>query len=198
MKSNSIVNVPNTISFARLCSVPFSFHYIFTGKEQIFTWILLIALLSDILDGLIARIFHLHTAFGATLDAVADMGTYISAVIGLIVFKMDFIQTHTIEIFLILFFYIIEKCKTWYHYKRPMNSFHTYMSKITAYFQGAFIGWLFLFDYNSVLFYSAMVFSICANIEEMILSSILKSNTPDVKGLIWVLKKLPHLNKSHC
>jgi hypothetical protein len=63
------------------------------------------------------------------------------------------------------------------------------MSKITAYFQGIFILWLFLFGFNAVIFYLSMLFSIGANIEEMILSSILKENCNDVKGLLWVFKR---------
>jgi phosphatidylglycerophosphate synthase len=163
-------------------------YLIVTHNNTVFSWVLLGALLSDIADGLIARIFHLHTDFGAKLDASADMATYICAVTGLIIFEMDFIQTHTIEIITILSFYLIEKVKTFYHYRVPMNSFHTYMSKITAYFQGIFIMWLFLFGFNPVVFYISMLWSISANIEEMILSSILKVNQSDVRGLYWILK----------
>jgi phosphatidylglycerophosphate synthase len=189
MSSNKIIiNVPNAISFCRLCAAPVMIYLIITHNEPVFAWVLLGALLSDIADGLIARIFHLHTDFGAKLDATADMATYLSAVTGLIIFKMDFIHAHTYEIVAILAFYLIEKVKTYYHYRVPMNSFHTYMSKITAYFQGIFIIWLFLFGFNAVAFYLSMLFSIGANIEEMILSSILKENCSDVKGLLWVLK----------
>ncbi len=188
MATKSVVNVPNIISFCRLCAAPVMLYLIITHNSTVFSWVLLGALLSDIADGLIARIFHLHTDFGAKLDASADMATYICAVIGLIVFKMDFIQTHLIEIVAILSFYLIEKIKTFYHYRVPLNSFHTYMSKITAYFQGIFIMWLFLFGFNPVVFYLSMVWSIGANIEEMILSSILKENRSDVRGLYWILK----------
>jgi CDP-diacylglycerol--glycerol-3-phosphate 3-phosphatidyltransferase len=187
--TKSIVNVPNAISFCRLCAAPVMLYLIFTHNFAVFSWVLLGALISDIADGLIARIFHLHTDFGAKLDASADMATYICAVIGLIVFKMDFIQTHKIEIIAILGFYLIEKMKTFYHYRVPMNSFHTYMSKITAYFQGIFIMWLFLFGFNPFVFYMSMMWSIAANIEEMILSSILKENRSDVRGLYWIIQQ---------
>jgi phosphatidylglycerophosphate synthase len=186
--TKSIVNVPNSISFCRLCAAPVMLYLIITRNGHFFSWVLLGALLSDIADGLIARIFHLHTDFGAKLDASADMATYICAVTGLIIFKMDFIQTHAIEIIAILGFYLIEKVKTFYHYRVPMNSFHTYMSKITAYIQGIFVMWLFLFGFNPIVFYLSMFWSICANIEEMILSSILKENQSDVRGLYWILK----------
>lgn len=189
MATKSIVNVPNAISLCRLCAAPYMLYLIATHNSTVYSWVLLGALLSDIADGLIARIFRLHTDFGAKLDASADMATYICAVIGLIVFKMDFIQSHKIEIIVILGFYLIEKVKTFYHYRVPMNSFHTYMSKITAYFQGIFIMWLFLFGFNPAIFYLSMIWSIGANIEEMILSSILKENRSDVRGLYWILKQ---------
>lgn len=190
MADKSIVNVPNIISFCRLCAAPFMVYLIITHNNTVFfSWVLLGALLSDIADGLIARFFHLQTDFGAKLDASADMATYICAVTGLIFFKMDFIQTHTVEIITILSFYVIEKVKTFYHYRVPLNSFHTYMSKVTAYFQGIFIMWLFLFGFNPVIFYISMFWSITANIEEMILSSILKENQSDVRGLYWIVKE---------
>jgi phosphatidylglycerophosphate synthase len=188
MTKKIIVNVPNVISFCRLCAAPVMIYLIITKNETAFAWVLLGALLSDIADGLIARKFHLHTDFGAALDSTADMTTYISAVTGLITFKMDFIQTHAFEIIAILGFYLIEKVKTFYHYRVPMNSFHTYMSKITAYLQGIFIMWLFLFGFNPAVFYLSMIWSISANIEEMILSSMLKEHRSDVRGLFWVLK----------
>jgi cardiolipin synthase (CMP-forming) len=182
-------NVPNAISVCRLASVPIMLWCTFTGREHLFTWLLLGALLSDIADGVIARVFHLETKLGATLDAMADMGTYISAVAGIFLFQFTFIKNHSFGIGVILLFYIVEKMKTFFHYQKPFNAFHTYLSKLTAYVQGIFVMSLFLFGYHWYLFYPAIAISIAANIEEMILTSLLPKYESDVKGLYWVLQR---------
>jgi cardiolipin synthase (CMP-forming) len=192
MSEHSDLNVPNVISSCRIASVPVMIGLAIAGNTAAFTWLLLAALLSDIADGAIARTFHLETKLGAFLDALADMGTYLSAVLGVFVFQGGFIRAHWIEMGIILLFYLAEKVKTYLHYGKFFNAFHTYLSKITAYAQGAFIMSLFLFGFKPYLFYPAMALCICANIEEMILSSLLATYEADVKGLGWVLRRVRH------
>jgi CDP-diacylglycerol--glycerol-3-phosphate 3-phosphatidyltransferase len=162
---------------------------IFTGRYQFFTWLLFAALISDIIDGVVARTFHMETNLGAFLDAMADMSTYIAAVTGIFVFKFDFIRALWPQMAIILAFYLTEKVSSFARYSRIFNAFHTYMSKITAYAQGAFVMSLFLFGFKWYLFYPAMALGILANIEEMILARLLPTYKRDVKGLFWVLKQ---------
>ena len=184
-----IVNLPNGISLCRLMLVPVMLWCCITGNRWLFTWLLFIALISDIADGMIARIFHLETDFGSVLDACADMGMYISAVTAIFVFQRAFIQEYWIAICIILAFYIVEKVKTYMKYGKIFNAFHTWLSKATAYLQGAFIMSLFFWGIKPYFFYPAMVLSIAANIEEMILTSILPTYEHDVRGLYWILKR---------
>lgn len=88
-KYNSRWNLPNLISLYRLLSFPFLLYLIFTKNEGLFATFLCINLVSDILDGLIARAFKLQTEFGARLDSMADWGTYILAFLGIYQFKME-------------------------------------------------------------------------------------------------------------
>ena len=161
---------------------------IFIDRESIFTWLLLAALISDILDGGIARAFHLITRLGAFLDAAADMGTYLSAVIGIFVFKMDFVRDYWPGLAVVFGFYVLEKISSFIRYKKIFNAFHTYLSKITGYAQGAFVMSLFLFGFKWYLFYPALAVCVLANIEEMALARLLPDYQGDVKGLFWVMK----------
>lgn len=185
------LNLPNFISACRLVSVPVMLFCVFSGRETPFTWLLLAALLSDIVDGVIARVFHLCTKLGAFLDSAADMGTYASAVAGIFMFRIDFVKLYWPALTMIFGFYILEKISSFISYRMAFNAFHTYLSKITAYVQGAFVMSLFLFGFKAFLFYPAMVICIVANIEEMILARLLPKYATDVKGLYWVLKKKP-------
>lgn len=70
------MNIPNMISMFRILLIPL-FIYTFvtgTGETRIFypIVIFIIAGFSDLLDGYIARIYHMETKLGAVLDPLAD------------------------------------------------------------------------------------------------------------------------------
>ncbi|NQV85278.1 MAG: CDP-alcohol phosphatidyltransferase family protein [Rhodospirillales bacterium] len=76
------MNVPNTITIARLVAVPFVVWLILDGNLVTAFWVFLAAAISDALDGIIAKHFHSETIFGAFIDPLADkvllVGTYIT------------------------------------------------------------------------------------------------------------------------
>jgi Phosphatidylglycerophosphate synthase len=83
-------NVPNALSAYRILALPFISYALLTADKDLFILLLSINLISDILDGLIARLFNLQTEFGAKLDSVADIGTYLMAFIGMITLEKGF------------------------------------------------------------------------------------------------------------
>ena len=54
---NVLRHVPNSISAARIVAPPILIYLAFTGREDLYKWLLLAALPSDIADGLVARTF---------------------------------------------------------------------------------------------------------------------------------------------
>jgi len=70
---NKILTIPNILSFFRLCLIPvIVWLYI---EKQDYLWTLLVLILSgvtDIIDGMIARRFHMVSDFGKAFDPVAD------------------------------------------------------------------------------------------------------------------------------
>jgi len=93
-KGENILNVPNLISLYRLLAVPVILYLALTGREKTFVVMLSISLISDVLDGNIARYFKLQTHFGAALDNLADMGTYAMALLGIFLFRWTEIGPH--------------------------------------------------------------------------------------------------------
>jgi len=76
------MNIPNIISIARMLSVPLIVWLILKDDLQAAFWLFLAAGLSDALDGIIAKHFHLETVLGAFLDPLADkallVGVYVT------------------------------------------------------------------------------------------------------------------------
>ncbi|HEX5863716.1 MAG TPA: CDP-alcohol phosphatidyltransferase family protein [Casimicrobiaceae bacterium] len=65
-------NVPNVITLLRLALVPAMAYYLADEAYDMALALFLVAALSDLADGYIARRFKLVSTFGATLDPVAD------------------------------------------------------------------------------------------------------------------------------
>jgi cardiolipin synthase (CMP-forming) len=70
--SSPILTVPNQLTFLRLGFLPFFIISIHYGHYSIALSILIVAGLTDGLDGLLARKLNQRTALGAYLDPIAD------------------------------------------------------------------------------------------------------------------------------
>lgn len=83
------MNLPNKLTVARVIMIPFFvFFLLFNPANEYYKWIALgifvIASLTDMLDGKIARKYNLVTDFGKFMDPLADKLLVCSAMIGLI------------------------------------------------------------------------------------------------------------------
>jgi len=186
---NKIFTIPNFVTFLRILSVPYMIYLLIINNGAIFKWVLLFALISDILDGLIARIFKMGSDFGASLDAIADLLMYFCALAGLIVFKIDFLKEYFILLSLVFGLFFITRVINFIILKKPFNSYHSYLSKLMAYLQGLFIMTLFFFGFIPFIFYPALYIGILSCVEEIFIIFILKKDQPNIKGLFWIMKK---------
>ncbi|MGI4850744.1 MAG: CDP-alcohol phosphatidyltransferase family protein [Janthinobacterium lividum] len=73
----------NFITLGRLFSAPLIVWLIFTDEAVKAFWITLVAGFSDILDGLVARLFKVDSVIGAYLDPLADKVLLVSIYISL-------------------------------------------------------------------------------------------------------------------
>lgn len=188
LKKEKIYTIPNIISFYRLITFPYVLWLAFSGNEQLFAIFLIINLITDVLDGFIARTFHCETELGARLDSLADIGTYILAIVGVFTFKYADIEPHIVlfSVFISLFFItdIVAIIKF-----RKFSSFHLYSWKIGGYLQGGFFIVLFSIGFYEFFFYFIMIWGILAFIEHITIQMILVEMKSNVKGLYWVLKE---------
>jgi len=139
--------VPNAISFYRLAMFPVILTLALFGYEQLFVILISINLVSDILDGFIARTFKLVTRFGAALDNLADIGTYILALYGLFAFRWTDIQPHAWLLYLFLSVFVLSYLVAFIRLGK-IPGLHLYSAVTAGYLQGAFFFVLFVWGFN--------------------------------------------------
>ncbi len=105
-KKENIWNVPNMLTFARVVITFIIIFEIFAHARLITIAILFaIGMITDFLDGQIARRFKLVTEFGRKFDIIADRMLMISTAIALIVYFNNeglFGREHLLQVILIL------------------------------------------------------------------------------------------------
>ena len=179
--------IPNILSLYRIVIFPFVLWLILSDKEKLFAIFITISLVSDVLDGLIARSFHLQTKIGAKLDSWADLGTYILAFLAIYLFKWQEIKPYSVPLLLFASVMLLSYVIVFVKFK-SLIGLHTYMFKATGYLQGAFIISLFVWGFYLIPYYICLVWGILACLEEMLIILLLKEPRSNVKGLYWVLK----------
>ena len=184
------LNIPNVLSLYRLLSFPFVLFFALKGYENIFTWLLCINLVTDILDGLIARTFNLTTNIGAKLDSLADLGTYLLAFTGIYCFKAKEFQPHILSFSIFTGLFILCNLLALVKFKK-LPSLHLYSWKIGGYIQGIFFFYLFVVGFNLLFYYVMLVWGILAFLEHICVQLLLKEMRSNAKGLYWVLRKRP-------
>ncbi|TJZ62196.1 CDP-alcohol phosphatidyltransferase family protein [Sphingobacterium olei] len=187
-KKENIWNVPNALSIYRILALPFIIQAIVTGNKSLFIMLLSINLVTDILDGLIARVFHLQTEWGAKLDSLADVGTYIMAFTGMVVLERTFVSTYRVEFTTLIVLWIFPQLLSLIRFKH-FPSFHLWSYKATGYVQGIFIFTFFLFGFNAAYFYFMLVVSCLAYLEELLLVVLLAKLRSNLKSIFFVLRR---------
>lgn len=190
-KEENILNAPNAISFYRLITFPVILVLALLGYEQLFVILLCINLVSDIVDGFLARTFNLVTRFGAALDNLADIGTYILALYGVFAFRWTAIQPHAWILYLFLAIFIISYLVAFIRFGK-IPGLHLYSSVSAGYLQGVFFFVLFVWGFNPWLYYVALGWGALAYIEKIVVLLIVDDIRPGIKGLYWLLKKQNH------
>jgi phosphatidylglycerophosphate synthase len=181
-------HLPNAISAARILSVPVLFWLAWQHRESPFTWLLLAALLSDILDGVIARSFNLTSPLGAMLDSIADALVMVAGAYGVWEFRPEFVHEYGVYFVLVLGLWLLEMLTSFWRYGR-LSSFHTYAVRVGAYALGIFVMVLLIWGFNAPLFVIAVAINVLAYLEEFVLLWLLPEWTADVRGVYWVLRR---------
>jgi len=156
--------------------------------KNLFITLLSINLITDILDGWIARTFKLETEFGARLDSIADVGTMLLAFSGLFFLEMNFVVAHRLEFGIMLVMFLSFEAIALLRFKR-FPSLHLYSAKVTGYLQGIFIFSYFIYQYVPWYFYFMVGFTCLSYLEELIVIITIPQLRSNCKGLYWMYKE---------
>ena len=187
MNKNNLLTVPNLLSFYRLLTFPCVLYLALSGQEQLYVIFLVINLITDALDGIIARVFKMETEFGARLDALADVGMYITAIIGVFKFKAGDFAPHLLSLYIYIFVFLVSILIPVIKFGR-FPSLHLYSSKIGGYLQGLFFFVLFISEFYTLFYYLVIIWAILAFCEQICVQLVVKQFVTNAKGLYWVLK----------
>jgi CDP-diacylglycerol--glycerol-3-phosphate 3-phosphatidyltransferase len=158
-----------------------------TGREQWYVILLCISLVSDVLDGNIARIFKLQTNFGAALDNLADICTYAMALLGLFTFKWAEIEPHAWFLYLFLGVFFLSYIISFYRFGK-IPGLHLYSAVSAGYAQSIFFFILFVFGFYPWMYFLSVGWGIIAYTEKIFVLLKLDDIKIGVKGLYWVMK----------
>jgi cardiolipin synthase len=184
----SLYTIPNALSACRLAAAPFVLGMILTGHRQAFAFLIVACLLTDILDGLLARLLKQATAFGAKLDSLGDLLTFALTLFGFAWLEQPYLMAHPWPIRLLLGFYLLVHLWSLLRFRR-LPSLHLYASKFAAYVQGFFFADYYFFGAHDGLLYFMTGVSLLANLEELVVLTLLPKAESDVRGLYWVARR---------
>ncbi|HMK03751.1 MAG TPA: CDP-alcohol phosphatidyltransferase family protein [Ferruginibacter sp.] len=181
--------VINGITVYRIVAAPFLLILLFTGYLDIFKWLLGVSFFTDLIDGFLARKYKVASVIGTRLDSIGDDLTVLVGMTGLFVLKWDFIKEQKNWFIILFLLFLVQITYAFSRYKK-MTSFHTWLAKTAALFQGVFLILVFFTDEpNKILFYAAVIITMLELVEEIILVGMLPQWETNVKGIWWVMKK---------
>jgi CDP-diacylglycerol--glycerol-3-phosphate 3-phosphatidyltransferase len=181
--------LPNVLSAMRIACAPLVLLCAILGYERAFTWLLVPALLSDVLDGWLARGLGVQTKLGARLDSLGDSLVWYAGLAGLVAFQREVLTAHAALFGAVIVCWILESVLAWLRYRR-LSSFHTWLSKLAGVLLSVYMVTLFLWGHLQPLLVLASAASIVASLEEMVLLALLPEWRSDVPGVWWLRRAL--------
>ncbi|MYM54469.1 CDP-alcohol phosphatidyltransferase family protein [Thalassovita mangrovi] len=176
------MNIPDQLSYFRLAAAPLAAWAAFAGHRDVFFILVIISLVSDLVDGPIARWLGQESRFGAKLDTIADACTLLAGIYGICVFEGHNIRPELPWLYLFLVSYAAAAGASLLKF-RVLPAYHLYLSKAAAFGSGVFFVWLYLAGYARPFFLAVVALGILANIESLLLTLRLKRFHTDISSI---------------
>jgi len=186
------INVPNLLSGFRLIAAPFLLYFAWTGRHNLFLAMLVISLFTDSIDGFIARRLEVASEFGAKLDSLGDLVTYLTVPLCAYWLWPDILKREAFFVLLVIAAFTFPLIAGFVKFQR-LPIYHTWAAKISAVLISAAAFILFITDISWPFRVAAILQAIVA-CEEIAITLRLSEIQSNVRSLWHVNKYLKNKN----
>jgi CDP-diacylglycerol--glycerol-3-phosphate 3-phosphatidyltransferase len=176
------LNIPNTLSLFRIIAAPFLLLTGWFEMPTLFFILFGLMLLSDALDGIIARMLDQTSELGARLDTYGDILTYLTTPLAVWWLWPDLLKEELYYIIAAIIIYILPAVFTLIKFGK-LASYHTWITKISAVLMSVGVVILLVFD-NNLLFHFAIYFLMIEMLENIAITIILHEQKSNIHS-IW-------------
>ncbi|MDP7115962.1 MAG: CDP-alcohol phosphatidyltransferase family protein [Candidatus Woesearchaeota archaeon] len=180
--------IPNQLTLLRVIILPILWVLAFMQQNIAFLGLFVIAGLTDVLDGFIARRLRITSAFGAWFDSLADHLLSLSAVFWFWLFFPEFFSKN-IFLIIIIFAYFLFDQVLGYIKHHQMVDYHLWSSKSAFVSLFAFFIHALIFGPHQSFFYVALAIIAVALTEEIFCSFLIKKMDPNTISLLTLINK---------
>ena len=182
------LTVPNLLSILRILIAPLLLVSAATGRAGLFVFLFILSLVSDALDGFLARRLNQVSGLGAQLDSWGDLATYLAAPAGVWLLWPALVRREQTFILLglggFLFPILLRFCKF-----GRLTSYHTRAARLAAVLLG-FATPLLLAGGPPYPFRLAILLFLLAELEEVAITLHLKRWQANIPSF-WHCRRLP-------
>ena len=188
MSLNDLITVPNLLSALRLLLVAVLWVPAFFNLPAYVGAGLLVAGMTDVLDGFIARRWGSMTEYGSRLDSIADTSVVISVIFWILLLRPEIFLDHLVIVPLWIAIEALSMIVGWIKFRRIAN-LHLYSAKAAGVAGYVFVVLAFIFGYNEVLFYIAFIVLTISSVEALVLQLFCSSVDEHMKSIIYVYRE---------
>ena len=181
---SNLYSIPNILSLLRLALVPVLVGLASAQRGDIFLVVLAVSLLSDVLDGYLARKLGLVSELGAKLDSWGDILTYAAMILGLHLIWPDIFDKQAEFLFAAMMSFILPTLLAFRKFG-AYPSYHTWGAKLAAVLMAPAYYVLILADADS-FFRVVILFRLLVAAEEMAITFILNRPRSNVGSVFYL------------
>ena len=176
------MNIPSILTLYRLAAFPVATWAALEGYRQTFFVLITISLVTDLIDGPLARWWSQETRFGAKLDTIADGFTLLAGVLGVYIFEGHNIRPDVAWLYVFFVSYAAAAMSSLVKFG-GLPAYHLYTSKAAAFSAAVFFIWIFQVEYSRPFFFVVVTLGTLANVESLLVTLRLTHHGTDIKSI---------------
>lgn len=170
--AGDMFTLPNLLSAFRIAAAPVLMALACLGLSRAFLALFALTLISDAVDGFVARLRHQETELGARLDSLGDLATVLVLPVSSVLLWPDIVVREIGYIATALVCYFLPTLVGTLRYGRP-PSYHTWGAKVSAVVMGFALLALFL-GISPWPFRLSMPLVVLEAVEEVVMTAMLR------------------------